>query len=332
MVCLDYGQPARVQLDGVTVIRSYRPDQGAPVLRFVHPRLTSMWRAMTEADADLYYFRCASVLTGFGAVFCRRHGRRSIYAGASDVDFLPGKQQIRYRRDRLIFEYGLRRVDAVVVQNSAQHANCLAHYSRESVVIPSCYQSAEGARAERHGPILWAGAIRPYKRPEAFLDIARRLPARRFLMVGGAGGDDAASIAYYRGIEREARALPNVEFAGFVPFSRVEPYFDRSAVLVNTSSYEGFPNTFLQAWARGMPTVAFVDTGSRLEGEPVYPVAADARAAAAEIERLMADDGDWRRASRRCREYFSAHHSVQAVVEQYTRLFSALGAQGAAAS
>jgi len=327
MICLDYGQPARVRLDGITVIKTYRPDEGIPVLRFLQPRFTAMWRAMGEADADVYYCRCASVLAGFGAAFCRRHGRRSIYAGASDVDFVPGKQQIQYRRDRWIFEYGLRRVDAIVVQNRTQYANCLAHYSREAVVIPSCYQPAATARADPRGCILWAGAIRPYKRPEAFLDIARRLPALRFVMVGGTGGDDGAGEHYYRSIEREARALANVEFTGFVPFSRIEPYFDRAAVVVNTSVYEGFPNTFLQAWARGVPSVALVDIGSRHEGEPVCATAADAREAAAEIERLMVDPGRWRRASRRCREYFNANHSVEAVVAQYARLFAALSAK-----
>jgi glycosyltransferase involved in cell wall biosynthesis len=329
MICLDYGQPARADVDGVTVLKSHRPDEGAPVLRFLHPRLTSMWRAMTEANADFYYFRCSSVLTGFGAVFCRRQGKCSIYAGASDVDFVPGKQQIRYRRDRWIFEYGLRHVDAIVAQNLSQYANCLAHYRRDSVVIPSCYQAPAGARADRQGVVLWAGAIRQYKRPELFLDIARRLPARRFVMVGGPGSDDAASLQYYRSIERQADALGNVEFAGFVPFSRIEPYFDRAAVLINTSVYEGFPNTFLQAWARGVPSVALVDTGSRHQGEPVYVVAADARAAADEVERLMADQSHWQRASRRCHEYFTTHHSVQAVVSQYSRLFGAMQAKAA---
>jgi hypothetical protein len=88
----DYGQPDGVVLDGVTVRKAFRPGEGVPVLRFLHPRLTSMWRVMGEVDADLYYQRSSAVWTGVVAEFCRRRGKRSLYAGASDRDFEPGRE------------------------------------------------------------------------------------------------------------------------------------------------------------------------------------------------------------------------------------------------
>ena len=67
-------------------------------------------------DADVYYQRTADVLTAFTAQFCRRHARKSIYAGASDVDFLPGKEDIRYARDKKIFQWGVRNVNIRVLK------------------------------------------------------------------------------------------------------------------------------------------------------------------------------------------------------------------------
>lgn len=328
MICFDYGQPARVTLDGITVVRCHPRDAGIPVLRFIHPRLTGMWRAMREVDADIYYQRSAAMLTAVMAAFCRRHGKRSIYAGASDSEFRPGCQMIRYRRDRWLFERGLAAVDAVVVQNESQQRDCLASYGRTATVIPSCYELPADAAPGAGEYVLWVATLRPGKRPELFLELARRLPHRRFVMVGGAAGNDPGGAAYFAAIRRAAGALPNVEFAGFLPLSQVEPRFDRARVVVNTSTFEGMPNVFLQAWARGVPTVAFIDIGARLHGQPLYPVVADAAAAAAAIERLFVDDLHRVRAASRCREYFAATHGSGEVLARYRQVIDGLAAEG----
>jgi glycosyltransferase involved in cell wall biosynthesis len=267
------------------------------------------------------------MLTGVIAAFCRRHGRKSVYAGAFDTDFLPGKQQIRFARDRWLFEYGLRNVDAIIVQNPYQQETCLENYGRKSILIPSGYAPPAGATADEDGSVLWVATIRDYKQPELLLEIARRLPQLRFVMVGGAGGASGAMVRYYEGIAREARSLSNVEFAGFVPFAGVEAYFNRARVFVNTSRHEGFPNTFLQAWSRGIPTVAFFDTGSRRANEPVYSVVRDVCEATQQIQRLMLDDDHWRAQSDRCRAHYASYHSIASVTTRYAKVLNVLGAR-----
>ena len=328
MICLDFGQPQRVTVDGVTVHKTYRPDEGIPVLRFLHPRLTGIWRAMREVDADVYYQRTADMLTGIVAEFCRRNGKRSIYGAASDVDFLPGQQRIRYLRDRRIYEHGLRQVDRVVAQNTEQQRHCRAHYGREAMVIPSCYEPPGAPGTTGGDAVLWAGNIRDVKRPELFLEIARLLPHRRFVMVGGRGSNGNAAL--YESIRSAALQQPNVEFLGFQPLERVERLFDNARLVINTSAREGTPNTFLQAWARGVPTLAFVDTGARLGGEWVTYVALGAADAAAQIERLLSDPVHWQRSSARCREYFDRTHAKGPVLERYGRLIDELHAGKAA--
>ncbi len=325
MICLDFGQPQGVLLDGVTVHKAHRPHAGVPVLRFVHPRITAMWRAMRAVDADVYYQRCSAMLTAVVAAFCRRYGKRSIFASAADLDFVPGSQPIRYLRDRWLFEQGLKRVDRIVAQNATQQQSCRTNYGRESIQIPNCYQLPADASPGAGDCVLWVASIRErdYKRPELFLELARRLPGRRFVMIGGAGGASRRNV-YFERIREAAAAMPNLEFTGFLPLTRVEPHFDRARVLVNTSLYEGMPNTFLQAWARGVPTVAFVDIGARLHGEPLYRAVERVEVAAAEIERLFADDGYWKRASARCREYFDGTHSIPKVLARYEELLHEL--------
>ena len=316
MICHDYGQPDKVDVKGVSIVKMHKPDEGIPVVRFIHPRLTSLWSALKRVDADVYYQRSAAAWTGFLAAFCRQNGRRSIYAGASDVDFLPGQQDIRFARDRAIYEWGLRRMDGIVVQNPVQREQLKTHYGLDSTLIPSCYAPPPGAKCDRGGYVLWAATVRPSKRAEMFLEIARRMPRQRFVMVGGPDPGRKAE-EYYRGIAEAARAIPNIDVKGFVPFAEAEKYFDGARVLLNTSLYEGFPNTFLQAWARGMPTVSFFDTGSRRGGEPVYDLVTDISEASWKLDRLMHDDIVWREASQRVNAHFRACHSVEAVADRY---------------
>jgi glycosyltransferase involved in cell wall biosynthesis len=328
MISHDYGQEEGVVVDGVRVHRMYAPNAGIRIVRFVHPRLTSLWSALKRADADIYYQRTAACATGFLAAFCRANGKKSVFAGASDVDFMPGQESITFARDRWIFAYGVRNVDAIFAQNPCQQENALRHYGRDSVLIPNCYRAPEGARADPRGYVLWVANVRSQKRPQYLIELARRLPQHRFVMVGGSDSD-RRSLEYADAIRAQAAQLPNVEVNKFIPFHEAEKLFDGARVVLNTSTYEGFPNTFLQAWARGAPIVSFVDTGSRHRGKPVYEMARDMDHATRQLDRLMTDDVAWHAASARVLEHFRERHSVDSVVDLYEREFQRLAGPAA---
>jgi glycosyltransferase involved in cell wall biosynthesis len=312
MITLDHGQPEGARVDGVTVHKAFAPQAGVPMLRLLHPRLTAMWSALARADADIYYCRSASMWLRVVTEFCRRHGRCSLYAAASDKDFVPDVGgQVRYARDRWLFRRGLAAADAIVAQNEVQRATCLQNYGREALVIPSCYEPPKNA-SPRGDLVLWVGMLHENKRPELFLELAARLPHRRFVMIGG---PRAGAQAFYERIRAQAARVPNVELTGFLPLAEVEAWFDRARVFVNTSTYEGMPNTFLQAWARGVPTVATVDVGM-----PVHRAVSDIEQLAREVEQAFSDP----ERGARCREYFERHHSTAEVLEGYARLFEGL--------
>ena len=311
MICLDYGQPDGAVVDGITVRKMFAAQDGVPGLRFVHPRLTLLWRALHAVGADIYYYRSAAVWAGVAAEFCRRNGRKFVYAAASDKDFDADQgRQIRNARDRWLFRRGVSNAHALVAQNARQRAACKATYGRDAVVIPSCYVPPPAANAERN-LVLWVGTVHAGKQPELLFELARSLPHRRFVMIGGPGPDHA----FYEAIRARAGAVPNLEFKGFLPLAEVERWFDRACVLVNTSTYEGMPNVFLQAWARGVPTVATVDVES-----PVHRVGKSIEELKDLVERAIADPAQ----GRACREYFERTHSSAGVLAHYQRLFSEL--------
>ena len=321
MICMDYGQPAYETIDGIRVIRSYAPTAGVRGLRTLHPRLTSVWRALSLANADVVYQRCAGVNTAIAVAWAKRHRRASIYAVASDLDLQEGVPIVPGARDKRVFTWGLRGADAVVLQNPRQQELLQEVHGRLGQLIPSCY-AADGSRvaAAANDEVLWVGMLRPVKRPDRFLALARALPHRRFRMIGGPCGDSPETQQYFDAIARDAESIPNLEFMGFVPFRDVDPWFARAAVFVNTSEHEGFPNTFLQAWSRGLPTVALFDTGSRQNGQAPYRlVQTDAQLPQA-VEQLLTDAAIWQQASDLCHAYFEAHHAPAGAASAYRQL------------
>jgi len=325
-ICMDYGQPARERIDGIDVLRIHAPGAGLPGLRFFYPRLTDLMAAMKAADADVYYQRCAAGNTGLMTAWCQAHGRGSIFAGASDLDFIPLPPTLGNTRDRWLYRRGVRQASAVVVQNPRQQELLRAHHGRDGILIPSCYlrDPAPAAVAATPREVLWVGMVREPKRPDRFLALARALPHVSFRMVGGPMGDSPAVLAYYESIRAEAASLPNLQFTGFVPYDQVDSYFDQAAILVNTSDHEGFPNTFLQAWARDTPAVALFDTGSRVDGQAPYGLVASEAEMAALVGRLMADPAERQALGLRGRDYYERHHAPQVTAARYGELIETL--------
>jgi glycosyltransferase involved in cell wall biosynthesis len=332
IVTQDFGQPADASIDGVRIFKTHAPRAGIPVVRYLHPRLSSVMRALRAAKADVYYQSSASHLTAAVAWHCRKAGARSIYGGASDTDFMRGDERLNYARDRWLFRWGLEHVDVIVAQTERQASLVQQHYHRAARIIASPYGLPARRRKQCSDLILWVGGIRPVKRPERFIALARSLPQYRFRMIGGAVGGDAEAHAYFESIRSQAAAVSNLAFLGFQPLDEVELHFDEARVFVNTSEHEGFPNTFLQAWARGIPTVSYFDAGANQDGSRPFAYVPDETAAMASLANLIADDAAWRALSECCSTHFAARHSTAKTLDAYADLFRDMRDLGAPAT
>jgi glycosyltransferase involved in cell wall biosynthesis len=323
-VCEDFGQPNALTIDGIQVIKTFRANEGTKGVRAVHPRMTKLWRALKQANADVYYVRCAAMTMGLVAAFCRLNGRKCVFAGASDLDFQPGQELIRAPWYRWMFRWGLTRADAIVAQNPNQVDSVRKHYGREaqlvrSMFVPEVLPSALSPARE----VVWCGVLREAKRVEVFVELARRLPSLNFRIIGGPDGS-AYSQAKAQTLQSLSAQLPNLSYAGFLPYEAADTLISQAWALCNTSASEGFPNTFLQAWSRGIPTLSFVDVGATLGGARVGRVCNDVDAMELVLREWQTNADIWSMASQRSSQYFQAAHSEQAVIRAYTELLSRL--------
>ena len=145
------------------------------------------------------------------------------------------------------------------------------------------------------------------------LDVAERLPSIDFTMVGGKLPD---APELYEEAAARAAALPNVAFLGSVPFNEMGELYARAQVLVCTSEIEGFPNTFLQAWASGTPVVSTVDADGVIATHRLGTVCEAPDEMADEIEVVLSEAASSRELGDRCRGYVQEHHGPDVVVRK----------------
>ena len=60
----------------------------------------------------------------------------------------------------------------------------------------------------------------------------------------------------FRKIENAASKIQNLKYMDFVSRNKIFDYYKKAILLVNTSKTEGFPNTFLEAWAYSVPIIS----------------------------------------------------------------------------
>jgi glycosyltransferase involved in cell wall biosynthesis len=322
IIVLDHGQPRVTAIDGIRVIAAFSRDDGVRGLRFVHPRMTRVVRAMSEVGADVYYQSPAAHWAGVVAYYAKRHGKQSVLRIASDNDCMRGRmplrynnQRVRFKRDRVMYEFGVAHASVVAAQTSRQRELLLQNFGIHSEILNIAVEEPKtAADTNKDIDVLWVGNLREVKRPDIAIELARRLPQYRFVFVGG---DVPGAEAYYQRIAAEARALPNVTFVGPVPYEAVGEWFDRSRLHLNTSDYEGFPNTYLQAWVRRLPVVSFFDPDGVIERRRLGCRARDIDAMSCSLAALLANPAECADMGARGYAYATSEFSVRKIAMRY---------------
>jgi len=257
-ITMDVGQEELEIKNGMEIYKTHKLNEGIRGIRFLYPVLYKIWRALKKANADVYYVRCAGFLPGIVAIFCRMHKKKMIYAGAHDTDFIPSQFLMTKQYEKTLYKFGLKHADAITAQSNSQKANLWRHFKLKGELIRNFYPCHAKRRPKlEKDTILWVSTLRSWKRPMRFVRLAEKFPSEQFIMIGGRPGLSGNHL--YDEIKDSVKNLKNLQFLGFQPFKKTECYFDRCKLFVNTSDYEGFPNTFLQAWNRGIPVLSYVD-------------------------------------------------------------------------
>ncbi len=323
MVTWDEGQEDGVLVDGVRVFKVCAREAGVPGLRFLHPRWTSLNRALARADADLYYHNCAEYMAGQVALWCKARRRKFVFSVACDTDCDPRLPTLKKLRERILFRYAMTHADRLIAQTEHQRdmLDRWLHVDAPVLPMPCPGQSDNeyvppSPPSGTDRPIIWVGRLSPQKRPDRLINVAERCPQHRFHIIGPIGDDK-----YNRDVRRRGESLPNVTFLGPVAHDKIGQHYREASLMCCTPDYEGFPNTYLEAWSYGLPIVSTFDPDGLIARKTLGVAATDEDSLISGINRVLGDSELWRTISDNARDHFVRNYAVDVSIARFERVF-----------
>lgn len=232
-------------------------------------------RILNREKPDIIYQRVACAYTGICAAYARQTATKMIWhvASSSDCEKMHWEPRAIIRPHKLIekklIEYGLHHSDLIVVQTKDQMLALENNYRQGNSRLIRNFHPVPSESTKKNEPIeiIWVGNFKDCKRPEIFLELTEALAdvaILNFTMAGAPYLETQEQIAFDRRISR----LGNVKYVGSLSHDQVKRLMCSSHVLVNTSTREGFSNTFIEAWMNSMVVLSLgVNPDNMLNGD-----------------------------------------------------------------
>jgi len=121
------------------------------------------------------------------------------------------------------------------------------------------------------------------------------------------------------------QGLPNIEYIGGLTFDESNELVGRASIVLNTSKYEGFPNTFIQAWMRETPTVSLnIDPDDVVKKNKLGFHSRSFEHMVKDTQFLIANKEAREEMGRNARRYAEKNHDISEIARSYDALFSRL--------
>jgi len=287
----------------------------------------SLKKRMYEIKADYWYCRSSSIYLYPVMVerIARKSGGKTIWAlrSNSDAEIHKNrnsllKEQVPTKFIQSILNKNIPKIPVILVQNNEQQNGLKENYNSNANIIYNGHPVpglTEVDSRKRENIILWVGHLRPGKRPELFVSLAKRDLSNSIQYKMIASGNELEITQF---VENSAQKLPQLEFLGERPVEDVNQLLLRARALVTTSESEGFPNTHIQAWMRGVPVVSTgIDPDDLIKKQGLGIIASSIDELHDAIQKLVIDEIYWNKVSQRCRNFSVTNFDIRRTVDSF---------------
>lgn len=218
------------------------------------------FQASLKSKSDLYITSTAGEFLGYLIfIVCFLKKKKTIFRIGHDWD-VDGTIFNRKNHVGLLYRYALKRFDRIIAQNEYQCQILYKKHGLKSTIIKNGFPIQYANKNHVHKHLLWVGRSVDFKRPHLFLKLAKKVPEENFLMI-------LTGISELKNeIVELAAEIDNLKIIDEVRFQEVHMYFAKAKCYINTSTTEGFPNTFIQSGLNQIPILSFrVDPDNIIE-------------------------------------------------------------------
>jgi glycosyltransferase involved in cell wall biosynthesis len=300
------------------------------------------YRVLRDLAPDVVVQRMTSFITGVVGYYCKKHGKKFVWIctdNAAPARWLFWKKQVRANKTEkvnplkaVVFlsnafindvsrHWGMKHVTYPFTQNDIQRQILEQAYNLDSYHMISGQQppSKPGLPPKdklSEAIVLWVANLAPLKRPEKFIELARLAEGTdlRFIMIGSRGDSD-----YLKALFKDQPG--NLEWLGRLSFDETLNWFDRAAFFVNTSTNEGFPNTFIQAWLRAVPVFSLdVDPNGVIKNNKLGFLSDNVGGLLDNILSLLHNPDEYRSLADSVKTYSIIHHTISVIADNFLKV------------
>jgi glycosyltransferase involved in cell wall biosynthesis len=257
---LKANETLKEECKNIKLIPLYNKNKGMRWLRWVYYRLPYLYSEIKKTKPDFLYQSVPGWQSFIIGIICRvLHVK---YLLRISNDFLVDKRFYRKssRVHNFLMNLGFMSTHSILCQNEYQYSIIKKRFPNKKVIKitnPVVLKSNTcNSIKNSNGYIAWIGLFQYQKNLKLLHEIATKFTNEKFRIAGSPEPScDKETLSYIDKLKQ----LPNVRFVGFLQRGEVLPFLFNAKFLLNTSHYEGFSNTFLEAMIARTPILTSIN-------------------------------------------------------------------------
>ena len=291
-----------------------------------------LMKLLNHINPNVIYIRGDRAHLGIAAKWCKKHKKPLIFGISMDKNCSKrsilslDKNFLAYPTKALnsFFTFtGIRNADIVIAQTNKQKKLIRNHFHRDSIVIPNGLPIPPPPFIKEKPPIIsWIANIKPIKQLELFLQLATAFKQSniKFISAGRPCGG-----SYQKLLNKKIKKTPNLTYLGEVSYDQTNALLSKSSILVNTSSTEGFSNTYIQAWMRQTPVVTLnCDPDNVIKNENIGFHSGNLKQLVDDVRFLIQNEKIRQIMGENARKYAIKNYNMEKIIKQYFDIFKRL--------